>query len=157
MDAMSMETEHDMHMGQDMHMGNMALHMAYTELRPENAADDKRADEIVATLKQALAKYREYHVAEADGFKPFHPEIKKMKVVHFTKIWYGLKAAFTFNRPLGYWPYEHRNPRGWPFFWRGSCAPRLWLCSHQPRDAAPDDDGVLSEKLRHNFAPCGLT
>jgi len=97
MDAMSMDIQHDLHMGHDMHMGSMALHMAYTKLRPANAADDKRANEIVATLKQALAKYQDYRVAEADGFKPFHPEIKDMKVVHFTKNWYGLKATFVFN------------------------------------------------------------
>ena len=97
MDAMSMETMHDMHMGNDMQMGNMALHMAYTDLRPANAADEERADKIVAELKQALAKYQNYHAAEAAGFKPFHPEFRAMKVVHFTRTWYGVKAAFVFN------------------------------------------------------------
>ena len=97
MDAMSMMTMHDMHMDHDMSMGNMAKHMAYTTLRPENAADQKRADEIVDQLKHKLAKYQDYHAAEAAGFKPFHPEIKQMEVVHFTKYWYGLKAAFVFN------------------------------------------------------------
>jgi len=51
----------------------------------------------VTDLQHALAKYKDYHVAEADGFKPFHPEIKAQKVVHFTRSWYGLKASFTFN------------------------------------------------------------
>jgi hypothetical protein len=97
MDAMSMMTMRDMHMDHDMSMGNMAQHMTYTTLRPENAADRKRADEVVDQLKLKLAKYQDYHAAEAAGFKPFHPEIKQMEVVHFTKYWYGLKAAFVFN------------------------------------------------------------
>jgi hypothetical protein len=97
MDAMSMDTMHDMHMGHDMSMGNMALHMAYTPLRPANEADTERADKIAAQLKVILAKYQDYHAAEAAGFKPFHPEIKQMKVVHFTKSWYAIKAIFVFN------------------------------------------------------------
>ena len=102
MDAMSGGPEMDQDMDHDMHMGmgamkNMSLHMAYTTLRPENAADKARAAGIVTDLQRALAKYQDYHAAEAAGFKPFHPEIKIQKVVHFTKTWYGLKAAFTFN------------------------------------------------------------
>jgi hypothetical protein len=74
----------------------MAAHMGYTELRPKNDSDQHRADELVATLQTALAKYKDYHVAEADGYKPWHPEMKQ-PIVHFTKKWYGLKAVFTFN------------------------------------------------------------
>ena len=90
------EMDHDMHMGNG-NMKNMALHMAYTDLRPANDADKARAAVLVTDLQHALAKYKDYHVAEADGFKPFHPEFKQQKVVHFTKNWYGLKAALTFN------------------------------------------------------------
>ena len=90
------EMDHDMHMGNG-NMKNMALHMAYTDLRPANDADKARAAVLVTDLQHALAKYKDYHVAEADGFKPFHPEFKQQKVVHFTRNWYGLKAAFTFN------------------------------------------------------------
>src|ERR1700691_4143272 len=88
-------------MDSDTHMGeggkNMALHMSFTDLRAANPADKARAAVLVTDLQHALAKYKDYHVAEADGFKPFHPEFKQQKVVHFTKNWYGLKAAFTFN------------------------------------------------------------
>src|SRR5271163_1795175 len=88
-------------MDSDTHMGgggkNMALHMSFTALRPANEADNARAAALVSQLQHALAKYKDYHVAEADGFKPFHPEIKQQKVVHFTRNWYGLKASFTFN------------------------------------------------------------
>jgi hypothetical protein len=98
MEAMSggPEMDHDMHMGHG-DMKNMSKHMAYTVLRkPESDADKTRAAAILTDLQHALTKYQDYHVAEADGFKPFHPELKQ-KVVHFTKSWYGLKAAFTFN------------------------------------------------------------
>lgn len=98
MEAMSggPEMDHDMHMGMGA-MKNMSLHMAFTTLRPQSEADNKRAASIVTDLQRALGKYKDYHAAEAAGFKPFHPEIKNQKVVHFTKTWYGLKAAFTFN------------------------------------------------------------
>ncbi len=87
--------DHDMHMGKG-DMKNMSLHMAYTDLRPGNDADKARAAVLVTDLQHALAKYKDYHVAEADGFKPFHPEFKQ-PVVHFTRNWNGLKAAFTFD------------------------------------------------------------
>lgn len=74
----------------------MAAHMGYTTLRPHSEADQHRADEMVETLQTALAKYKDYRVAEADGFKPFHPEMKT-PIVHFTKMWYAVKAQFTFN------------------------------------------------------------
>src|SRR5271154_7282741 len=76
---------------------NMFLHMDFTSLRPGNEADQARAAVLGTDLQHALAQYKDYHVDEADGFKPFHPEIKAQKVVHFTRSWYGLKASFTFN------------------------------------------------------------
>ena len=97
MEAMSggPEMDHDMHMGHG-DMKNMSLHMAFTALRPQNDADQARAAVLVTDLQHALAKYQDYRVAEAEGFKPFHPELK-LPVVHFTRKWYGLKAAFIFN------------------------------------------------------------
>src|SRR5260370_42551262 len=83
--------DHDMHMGHG-DMKNMSLHMAYTDLRPGNDADKLRAAELVTDLQHSLAKYKDYHVAEGDGFKPCHPEFKTL-VVHFTRNWNGLKAA----------------------------------------------------------------
>jgi hypothetical protein len=96
MDSMSDEAmDHDTHMGGDA-MKNMSLHMAYTDLRPASDADKARAAVLVTDLQHSLAKYKDYHVAEADGFKPFHPEFKT-PVVHFTRNWNGIKAAFTFD------------------------------------------------------------
>jgi hypothetical protein len=83
-------------MGMSGHMGAMSLHMAWSDTRPETDADRKRAEQIAETLKKSLAKYNDYHVAEQAGYKPFHPEFKQ-RMVHFTRNWYAIKAAFTFN------------------------------------------------------------
>jgi autotransporter translocation and assembly factor TamB len=79
--------------GHDMEMNG---HMYMTELRPENAVDDKRAAEIVSTLQTSIAQYKDYKVALADGFKIFHPEIPQDHY-HFTNYSYALKAQFTFD------------------------------------------------------------
>ncbi len=76
--------------------GAIAAHMAWSDTRPVTDADRERAAEIVKTLQTALVKYKDYHVAEADGFKPFHPEFPQ-NVYHFTRWQNGLKAAFTFD------------------------------------------------------------
>jgi hypothetical protein len=86
---------HDSHLDHSQ-MKKMALHMLWSDPRPADAADQARANEMVATLRKALDRYKDYHVAEDDGFKPFHPEIKQ-SVVHFTKWSYALKAQFTFD------------------------------------------------------------
>ncbi len=91
-DAMS-----SMHMSDGM-AGHSAMseHMAWSDTRPATDADRERARAIVKTLQAALAKYKDYHVAEADGFKPFHPELRQ-DIYHFTRWQNGLKAAFTFD------------------------------------------------------------
>ncbi|HUO06312.1 MAG TPA: hypothetical protein VMU16_14030 [Candidatus Binataceae bacterium] len=93
-EAMS-DDEHDPHIS--MSKGAMALHMQFTAPRSPSPGDRERAAKLVDTLKESLAKYKDYKVAEKDGYKPFHPEFKQMKVVHFTRFWYGLKSSFTFN------------------------------------------------------------
>jgi hypothetical protein len=87
-------------MGHDPHMmqsANMMLHMTWSPVRAPDAADQARAAKLVEVLKDALAKYQDYKVAEAAGYKPFHPEFKHQKIIHFTRFWYALKAAFVFN------------------------------------------------------------
>jgi hypothetical protein len=76
--------------------GAMAAHMAWSETRPPTEADREHAAGIVKTLQTALPKYKDYHVAEADGFKPFHPEFPQ-NVYHFTRWQNGLKAALAFD------------------------------------------------------------
>jgi len=64
------------------HLRHVGPHMKWTALRPATAADSKRADHIVQTLCQALAKYKDYRVAMDDGYVPMHPE-KKPRHYHF--------------------------------------------------------------------------
>jgi hypothetical protein len=77
------------------HMG-MGLHMKMTELRPSNASDKDRADEIVARLRPAIDRYRDYRAAEADGYRIFLPRVSQ-KMYHFTNWSYGYEAAFRFD------------------------------------------------------------
>ncbi|MEO8047398.1 MAG: hypothetical protein ABI684_08930 [Nitrospirota bacterium] len=51
-------------------------------MRKANAENAGRANQIVQTLRQALAKYKDYRVAVDDGYVPLHPE-RKPKHYHF--------------------------------------------------------------------------
>ena len=64
------------------HQQHLGPHMKWTALRPANADDARRADQIVQTLRQALAKYKDYRVALNDEYAPLHPE-RKPKHYHF--------------------------------------------------------------------------
>jgi hypothetical protein len=81
------------------HHMDMGAHMFMTDLRPANPADEKRAEEIVATLRKSIEKYRDYHVALAEGFQIFHPEVPQDHY-HFTNYRYAFEAQFAFNPAL---------------------------------------------------------
>jgi hypothetical protein len=84
MDGMGMGAAAD-----DWKMAAMAKHMAYSDSRPLTAADSVRAAYVINELRQAIAKYQDVKVAEADGYKMFAPQIKNQPQYHFTK---GLNA-----------------------------------------------------------------
>jgi hypothetical protein len=79
--------------GHDMDMG---AHMFMTELRPANPSDEKRAAEIVAELRPAIEKYKDYKVALAEGFIIFLPDVPQPHY-HFTNYRFGGEAQTTFN------------------------------------------------------------
>ncbi|HEY0702407.1 MAG TPA: hypothetical protein VGD60_06540 [Candidatus Acidoferrales bacterium] len=79
--------------GHDMDMG---AHMFMTDLRPANAADQKRAAEIVAQLRPAIEKYKDYKVALAEGFVIFLPNVPQ-EHYHFTNYEYGREAQTAFD------------------------------------------------------------
>jgi hypothetical protein len=85
-DAMS---DHDMD-------ESMSAHMYMTTLRPANPGDEKRAEEILAQLRPAIEKYKDYRVALADGFKIFGPNVPQPQY-HFTNYAYAFAANFDFN------------------------------------------------------------
>ena len=64
------------------HQQHLGPHMKWTVLRTANADDARRADQIVQTLRQALAKYKDYRVALNDEYAPLHSE-RKPKHYHF--------------------------------------------------------------------------
>ena len=75
---------------------NMGPHMKMTSLRQAKAGDAERAQKVADEARQAAEKYRDYHVAVADGFKIFHPEVPQ-KMYHFTNYAYAMEAALRFN------------------------------------------------------------
>ena len=64
------------------HQQHLGPHMKWTRLRTANADDARRAEQIVQTLRQSLAKYKDYRVALNDEYAPLHPE-RKPKHYHF--------------------------------------------------------------------------
>lgn len=92
-DADAAQSAHEAMAGHDM---SMNAHMFRTSLRAENPDDDKRAAEILDTLRPAIEKYRDYHVALADGFQIFLPKLPQQHY-HFTNYRYAIEAAFAFN------------------------------------------------------------
>ena len=76
---------------------NGALHMEMTPAIRGTAADSARAAAVAATLKAALAKYRDTTAAVADGYRMFLPQLNEQKIYHFTNKWRGLQEAFRFN------------------------------------------------------------
>jgi hypothetical protein len=85
---------HAMH-SMEGHM-DMGPHMKMTALRLPKSSDAARAEQVAETARKASEKYIDYHVALADGFKIFHPELPQ-KTYHFTSYTYAIEAAFRFN------------------------------------------------------------
>jgi len=81
----------------DWKMAAMAKHMAYTSSRPLTVADSVRAAGVVNELRQAIVKYRDVKVAEADGYKMFAPEMKNQPQYHFTKGWNAIRNQRGFD------------------------------------------------------------
>jgi hypothetical protein len=71
-------------------------HMTMTPRAPMHAGDSARASAIVDTLKVAIAKYRDYHVALDEGFKIFLPNVPQ-KIYHFSSTPNAIAAQFSFD------------------------------------------------------------
>jgi hypothetical protein len=98
------QAEHDPHaqhgvveaMSGDHHHGAHDPHMKFTAARPPTDADQRRADAIVGTLRNALEKYKDADVAIKDGYQPFLPNLP-LPEHHFTNYRNGFLEAFTFS------------------------------------------------------------
>jgi len=73
-----------------------SAHMRMTPSRVATAADSARAASEVKILHAAIAKYADYRVAEADGYRPFLPNVPQ-KVYHFTSRPRALLATVHFD------------------------------------------------------------
>jgi hypothetical protein len=71
-------------------------HMRLTPTRVATGSDSLRADSIVFVLRDAIAKYRDVRLAEADGFRMFAPETPQ-RTYHFTKWENAVRAELTFD------------------------------------------------------------
>ena len=98
-------------MGDDWKMTAMAKHMAYSSARPLTPADSTRAAYVVNELRQAIAKYGDVKVAEADGYKMFAPQIKNQPQYHFTKGLNAMRNQFGSPRSQKERWYETRDGR----------------------------------------------
>src|SRR5215467_13641605 len=83
---------HDMTPGEHAH--NAHMHM--TAPRPQTPEDAARAKEIVDQLLSGIAKYKDYRVALADGYKIFLTNLPQPEY-HFTNYVNGFLEAFTFD------------------------------------------------------------
>jgi len=75
---------------------DMGPHMKMTALRQVKRGDAQRAQQVADAARKAAERYTDYHVALAEGFQIFHPEIPQ-KMYHFTNYGNGLEAVFHFN------------------------------------------------------------
>jgi hypothetical protein len=78
------------------HMHETSAHLRLTPKWAERPGDRERAETIVAKLRAALERYRDYHAAERNGYEIFHPEIPQ-PIYHFTNYWQGFAETFRFT------------------------------------------------------------
>lgn len=71
-------------------------HIFMTVLQPTKDDDDRRAGVILDILRKAIARYKDYKVAMADGYQPFMPKAPQAEY-HFTNYRYAYAATFIFN------------------------------------------------------------
>jgi hypothetical protein len=92
---------------------DMDPHMSMSKLRPLQPGDKARADAVVAAARKAAERYRDYRVAEADGYTIFMPD-QHQNVYHFVldSADSETKAYFDPNRPpaLLYTKTDSPNP-----------------------------------------------
>jgi hypothetical protein len=77
-------------------MAGMSGHMYMTALRTKQPGDQQKADAIVAAAKEAMAPYRDYRKALADGYQIFLRNIPQPQY-HFTNYDYAFAAWSHFD------------------------------------------------------------
>jgi hypothetical protein len=96
-DDKDQQTEHGaMDAMSHMHHHQMGPHMYMTKLRTATPQDWAKADEIAGELRESIEKYKDYHVALADGFRIFMPNLPQAEY-HFTNYYNGFLESFSFD------------------------------------------------------------
>lgn len=72
-------------------------HIRMTPARPATAADSARAARLVATVRDAIERYRDVRVAEREGYRMFAPGLKHQRVYHFTHDGRAIREHFRFD------------------------------------------------------------
>jgi len=67
-------------------LGDTAAHMRAAPRRPATAADSARAREVVRTIREALAPYRDVAAAERAGYERFLPWLEPQAVYHYNNL-----------------------------------------------------------------------
>jgi hypothetical protein len=86
---------HAMHAMEGHHM-DMGPHMKMTTVRYPKPGEQEQAARVVDAARAAAARYEDYKVALADGYKIFLPNLPQ-KQYHFTNYRYAFEAAWNFN------------------------------------------------------------
>jgi hypothetical protein len=81
---------------QDAGTAHMSGHMYMTSLRAPQPGDSKKATDLVAAAKAAMAPYQDYKKALADGYEIFLPNVPQPQY-HFTRMDYALEARSHFD------------------------------------------------------------
>jgi hypothetical protein len=84
------------HAMSQMHHHQMGPHMYMTSLRPSSPQDWEKADKIAQQLREAIEKYKDYHVALSEGFRIFMPNLPQPEY-HFTSYRNAFLESFTFD------------------------------------------------------------
>ena len=100
-------------------------HMEMTALRPKNAEDEQRVEELVVTLRAAIQKYKDYRLAIEDGYQIFLPNVPQPEY-HFTNYKYGFLVVFYFDvkRPTSL--LYKKTATGYELVGAMYTAPRRW-------------------------------
>ena len=68
----------------------------HDQAAPATPQDWAKADEIASELRESIEKYKDYHVALADGFRIFMPNLPQAEY-HFTNYYNGFLESFSFD------------------------------------------------------------
>lgn len=102
-DTMLSMTSHDLHRNP---------HWRWTSKRPTNLEDQRKAEQIVQTLREVLAPYHDYRVAVEDGYAPFLHNVPGINF-HFLSRWRAAKEFFRFDPAEPTSLLYRKTPDGW--------------------------------------------